>query len=92
MTDKELKFANQLYWQVKGRLIPESWCNDHLQVEKILDGYFKRLWGNHEASVHLGGFEEAWQIRKEELLEEEMENVAVLGYDQSTLKQRKKKS
>ena len=63
MTSKQFKFANQLHWQVKGHLIPSSWCNDHKQVKSMMDSYFKRLWGNHEAEIHLVGFEDAWKAR-----------------------------
>jgi len=62
MTEKELKYANMLFWQVKGHLIPESWPIS--EIKKIEESYFNRLWGNHEASIHLEGFEEAWEDRK----------------------------
>lgn len=58
MTQAELKWANQLFWQVKGHLIPDSWSLS--EIRKIEESYFNRLWGNHEAVVHLEGFEEAW--------------------------------
>lgn len=63
MSKEEFKFANELHWQVKGHLIPEEWADDDKQVRAVLNGYFKRLWGNHEASIHLEGFEEAWSER-----------------------------
>lgn len=63
MTPEEFKFANELHWQVKGHLIPESWAHDEVQVRSVLNSYFKRLWGNHEAWIHLVGFEEAWNKR-----------------------------
>jgi hypothetical protein len=63
MTQEEFKWANQLHWQVKGHLIPDSWCNDHKQVTSMMNGYFKRLWGNHEANIHLEGFDQAWEQR-----------------------------
>ena len=63
MTQTEFKLANQLHWQVKGHLIPECWCNDHKQVKSMMNSYFSRLWGNHEAVVHLEGFEAAWEQR-----------------------------
>ena len=81
MTDKEFKYANQLYWQVKGSLIPDSWRNNHEQVEKIMNSYFVRLWGNHEASEHLEGFDKAWLDYKQEMFDSEIEKIAVLGYD-----------
>jgi hypothetical protein len=60
MTEKEFKFANELHWQVKGHLIPSAWAQDHDQVRSMMNSYFKRLWGNHEAVIHLEGFEQAW--------------------------------
>jgi hypothetical protein len=42
-------------------LIPESWPDK--DVRSVLDGYFNRIWGNHENVVHEDGFEEAWQAR-----------------------------
>lgn len=56
MTLKERKEAYRLFWMVKGHI--------NTSEETILasaDGYFKRLWGNHEACYHEEGFEEAWQ-------------------------------
>lgn len=61
MTQKEFKWANELHWQVKGHLIPDEWASDEHQVRKMMDSYFARLWGNHEAVVHLEGFEAAWR-------------------------------
>jgi len=63
MTDKEFKWANQIHWQVKGHLIPDEWCRDSNQVRAMMNSYFSRLWGNHEAVVHLEGFEQAWEQR-----------------------------
>ena len=61
MTPAERKEANRYYWIVKGHLIPESWKDK--DVRSVLDGYFTRIWGNHENVVHEEGFEEAWQKR-----------------------------
>ena len=61
MTPAERKEANRYYWIVKGHLIPESWQDK--DVRSVLDGYFARIWGNHENVVHEDGFEEAWQAR-----------------------------
>ena len=61
MTEWEIKEANRLYWIVKGQLIPESWSEK--DVNAILNSYFKRIWGNHEAVIHEEGFEEAWNNR-----------------------------
>ena len=63
MTKKEFKFANELHWQVKGHLIPKEWADDESQVRAMMNSYFSRLWGNHEAVVHLEGFEQAWKER-----------------------------
>lgn len=63
MTPTEFKFANELHWQVKGHLIPKEWANDEVQVRSVLNSYLHRLWGNHEAVIHLEGFEEAWNKR-----------------------------
>ena len=63
MTDKEFKWANQMHWQVKGHLIQDEWCRDYKQVRAMENSYFRRLWGNHEASIHLKGFEQAWEQR-----------------------------
>lgn len=62
MTQEELKWANQLFWMVKGHLIPESWPES--EIRKIEHSYFNRLWGNHEAMIHLEGFEAAWDQRQ----------------------------
>ena len=61
MTEAELKFANRLFWQVKGHLIPLTWSVS--EIRKIEKSYFERLWGNHEAEIHLVGFEDAWKAR-----------------------------
>lgn len=61
MTQEDIKEANRYYWIVKGHLIPESWKEP--DVKKVLDGYFERLWGNHENVVHEDGFEDAWLKR-----------------------------
>lgn len=75
------KEANRFYWMVKGSLIPRSWSDS--EVEGIYDSYMKRLWGNHEASIHETGFAKAWAGREAEILNEQFDvsRVAVLGYD-----------
>lgn len=73
------KEANRLNWMVKGQLIDKS--EPDSVVEHIYHSYFKRLWGNHEASIHEEGFNEAYEYRANELLAEEMKHVARLGYD-----------
>lgn len=75
MTKEQIKEANRYYWIIKGQLIPESWTS--ADVARIYEGYFKRMWGNHENVVHEDGFEAAWQER----MEREMDNIAVRGYD-----------
>jgi hypothetical protein len=73
------KEANRYFWIIKGHLIPQQ-EPDHI-VESYYDNYFKRLWGNNELYLHEDGFEEAYEQRVQELLTEEMKNVARLGYD-----------
>ena len=74
------KEANRLNWMVKGQLITKS--EPDSVVEYLYDSYFKRLWGNNERSQYADiGFEEAYKIREQEILAEEMESVAQLGYD-----------
>ena len=63
MTHAQFKWANELHWMVKGHLIPQEWANNIQQVKSMENSYFKRLWGNHEASIHLTGFETAWEQR-----------------------------
>ena len=73
------KEANRFYWIVKGQLIPRSWSDK--DVEDIYNSYMKRIWGNHEAIVHESGFTKAWAAREAEVLNEERELVAILGYN-----------
>ena len=54
MSDKELKEVARLFWIVKGHLTDEA------TMIASYDGYFKRIWGNHENCVHEDGFEQAW--------------------------------
>jgi hypothetical protein len=61
MSTEELKWANQLFWMVKGHLIPDSWSES--EIRKVEHSYFSRLWGNHEATIHLEGFDTAWNQR-----------------------------
>ena len=72
---KTRKEANLYYWLIKGSLIPECWSDE--EVKKVHSSYFERLWGNHEAMIHVGGFESAYENR----IYNELDNVAVLGYD-----------
>ena len=74
------KEANRLNWLIKGKLIDRSWSDE--SVEKTYDSYFKRLWGNNERMEYgATGFEAAYKAREAEILSEEMEKVANLGYD-----------
>ena len=73
------KEANRLNWMIKGQLIDTSWSD--IEVEKTYHSYFKRLWGNNESYIHEDGYEDAYEQRVQELLTEEMKNVAHLGYD-----------
>lgn len=41
---------------VKGHL-----NTSHETIMACEDGYFRRLWGNHEACYHEKGFAEAWK-------------------------------
>ena len=46
----------RMFWIVKGHLgASESTMRD------CYDGYFKRMWGNHETVYHEDGFEEAYK-------------------------------
>jgi len=73
------KEANRFNWIIKGQLIDKS--ESDTTIEKLYDSYFKRIWGNHENVAHEDGFEEAYTVRLNEMYEEELEKVAVLGYD-----------
>ena len=52
---KNNKEAYRLFWMVKGHFA------SHATVIASEDGYFKRLWGNHENVYHEEGFEEAFK-------------------------------
>ena len=72
------KEANRLNWMVKGQLITKS--ESDTVVEYIYDSYFRRLWGNHERGQYgTEGFDEAYRIREEEVRNDEIMKVAVLG-------------
>lgn len=58
MTRAEHKEANRYFWIVKGHLIPDSW--QEKEIMSVYNGYFERMWGNHENCVHEDGFEEAY--------------------------------
>ena len=45
-------------WIIKGQLVPDGYSEeDYLEVH---DSYLHKIWGNHEASIHEEGFEEAY--------------------------------
>jgi len=50
------KEAYRLFWMVKGHLNATE-----ATVYGCYDGYFKRLWGNHENVYREEGFEEAYK-------------------------------
>lgn len=74
------KEANRLNWLVKGHLLhPKTSDKD---TEATYNSYIKRLWGNNERAVYGEiGFEAAWKAREDDMLREEMQDVAVLGYN-----------
>ena len=65
MTFEEIKEANRLMWAVKGMLIPLDYSI--VDVNSTMKSYFKRLWCNCQ-SYQFEGFEEAWELGKEERL------------------------
>jgi hypothetical protein len=64
---------------VKGHLIPKTEPDDI--VEGYYESYFKRLWNNESQCLteYEDGFEQAYQLREIEMLDEEVSRVAVLG-------------
>jgi hypothetical protein len=52
----EYKEACKLFYMVKGHL-----NTDDKTIYACYDGYFKRMWGNHELVYHEDGFEEEWE-------------------------------
>ena len=56
MAEFSHKEAHRLFWMVKGHLN----TSENTIIESA-PGYFKRLWGNHEACYHEDGFEEAYK-------------------------------
>jgi hypothetical protein len=63
----DLKEANRLFYSVKGSLIPDDYTDE--DIEMMYNSYFKRLWGNHEASTRDEKFEELWANRNTEIEE-----------------------
>tara|TARA_E500000178_G_C16361973_1_gene462168 strand:+ start:24 stop:221 length:198 start_codon:yes stop_codon:yes gene_type:complete len=45
----------KMFYIVKGHI------TDKKTMEDSYDGYFKRMWGNHEICYHEDGFEEAYE-------------------------------
>lgn len=54
-----LKDKNELFWSVKGHMIPDSWSPE--AIDEMYDSYFKRMWNNNEYIYHTVGFEKAWK-------------------------------
>ena len=52
----DVKESYRYFWMIKGHLNAS-----HKTIMECSDGYFKRLWGNHEACYRESGFEEAWE-------------------------------
>lgn len=52
------KEAYELFWMIKGRIIPDSWSDE--DIEKMYYDYFKRCWYNEESYIYRKGFEEAY--------------------------------
>ena len=71
------KEANRFNWIIKGKLIDLSWSDD--SVEKTYHSYFKRLWGNNEIYLHEEGFAKAYAEREEQLYQDDINTIAVLG-------------
>ena len=69
--------ANRFNWIIKGKLIDPSWSDD--SVEKTYHSYFKRLWGNNESYLHEEGFDQAYTEREEQVYQNDINRVAVLG-------------
>lgn len=74
------KEANRLNWLIKGQLINKLESDE--TVEKLYDSYFQRLWNNTERNEYGSvGFEAAYKAREAELINEELEYVAVRSMD-----------
>ena len=73
------KEANRYFWLVKGHLIPKQESDE--TVVGYYNSYFKRLWNNESQCLDTYelGFEVAYKAREEEILDEEIATVAVLG-------------
>ena len=72
MTPSDKDIA-KMFYIVKGHL------TDDRTMKDSYDGYFKRMWGNHEICYHEDGFEEEYkeylnEKRRKEALEKGKEN------------------
>jgi hypothetical protein len=56
-----VKFAHRLHFCVKGTLIREGTPDE--EVQRVLDQYLKRCWGNHENFLYSDEFDAAWEAR-----------------------------
>ena len=54
MTPSDRDIA-KMFYIVKGHIV------DKKTMEDSYEGYFKRMWGNHEICYHEDGFEEAYE-------------------------------
>ena len=58
MTPSDRDIA-KMFYIVKGHI------TDKITMKDSYDGYFKRMWGNHEICYHEDGFEEAYAAYQE---------------------------
>lgn len=60
---KKQKEAAKLAWWVKGRIFPWIFETSEEELDKFIDSYTRRLWGNEEAYLYENGdkFEEEWK-------------------------------
>ena len=58
MTPSDRDIA-KMFYIVKGHIV------DKKTMEDCYEGYFKRMWGNHEICYHEDGFEEAYAAYQE---------------------------
>jgi len=56
MSEVSFKDKCKLFYIVKGHI-----SSSDQTVIDCYDGYFKRMWGNHELCYHEDGFEEAYE-------------------------------
>jgi|TARA_B110000977_G_C11012583_1_gene468265 hypothetical protein len=58
VSDKEIA---RLFFITKGHLVQMK------TMAECYDGYFRRMWNNHEATYREEGFEEAWRKYKNDI-------------------------